>query len=736
MKVVLQSLGSGQTEVVEAPAPQVRAGTVLIANEASLISAGTERMLVEFGRASLFEKARQQPEKVRQVLDKVRTDGLMSAVEAVRSKLDDPIPLGYSACGRVLALGDGVTDLRVGDRVVSNGYHAEVVCVPKHLCAKVPEGLPPEQAAFTVVGAIALQGIRLVSPTLGEVMVVTGLGLIGLITVQLLRASGCQVIGIDPSAERRELARRFGARTVEVGEGIDPVGAVEGLTSGRGVDAVIITASTKSSEPVSQAARMCRKRGRIVLVGVTGLELRRADFYERELTFQVSCSYGPGRYDPRYEEQGQDYPLGYVRWTEQRNFEAVLGALASGQLDVAPLISGEYPIEDAAAAYGRLAGDPPTLGLLLRYSPPEIREGQTAGIERTVLVSPPKPHRSPTQRPTHPVIGFIGAGNYASRLLIPAFAKTPARLKWVATTSGISAAKAARRHGIELATSDVDRLFDDPEVNTIVIATRHDTHARLTCRALRAGKHVFVEKPLGITEAEIDEVEAAYADAASGGDAPQLMVGYNRRFAPLVVKLKALLAGRIDPKAIVITVNAGAIPAEHWTQSPTVGGGRIVGEACHFVDLARHLVGSSITDFSVFRARCARDPIEDVGSIALCFADGSIATVHYLANGNRAYPKERIEVFVGGGVYQIDNFRTLRAWGCRGSGGGPALRQDKGQAACAGAFVRALATDMPAVSIGELLETSRWMVFSSVVATAVTGNKRDQLNELGESSEK
>jgi predicted dehydrogenase/threonine dehydrogenase-like Zn-dependent dehydrogenase len=717
MRVVLQSLGNGATEVAEVPVPVVRRGTVLIANEASLISAGTERMLVEFGRASLLDKARQQPEKVRQVFDKILTDGLATTLEAVRSKLDEPITLGYSACGRVLAVGEGVSGFARGDRVVSNGSHAEVVCVAKHLCAKVPDGVSAESAAFTVVASIGLQGVRLASPTLGETFVVTGLGLIGLLTVQLLRASGCEVIGLDVSAERLELGRRFGAAVVNVAE-TDPVDAVLALTGGRGADGVLITASTKSSEPVHQAAQMSRKRGRIVLVGVTGLELSRADFYEKELTFQVSCSYGPGRYDPTYEERGEDYPLGYVRWTEQRNFEAVLAMLATKRLDVEPLVSHSYDIADAARAYEELSGSTPALGLVLRYPAADrfSTDASAAQRERTrPFVSGPAPsaHRQDT-----PVIAFLGAGNFASRMLIPAFAATKARMKWVASSGGVSAARVARAHGIEFATTDVDAVFEDPEVNTIVIATRHDTHASYACRALEAGKHVFVEKPLALTEAELDAVEAAYREAASRpGGAPQLMVGFNRRFAPLVVRMRDALRGVSGPKAVVITVNAGAIPREHWTQQRDVGGGRIVGEACHFIDLARHLAGSPIVDghASYAEARGAQQT-DDVAILSLKFEDGSVASIQYLANGHRSYPKERIEVFGGGRVLVLDNFRSLRGFGGPRLGRELTLRQDKGHGACVAAWVERIASGGGLRLEPELFEASRWAAALAVRA--------------------
>ncbi|OYY07571.1 MAG: dehydrogenase, partial [Rhizobiales bacterium 35-68-8] len=593
MRQILQSLKSGETQVAQVPCPAVGRGQVLIRTARTLVSSGTERMLVDFGRAGFIGKARQQPDKVRQVLDKMRTDGLAPTLEAVFNKLDQPLPLGYCNVGQVLEAGAGVTDFAPGDRVVSNGKHAEAVAVPANLCARVPEGVSDEHAAFTVLGAIALQGIRLVQPTLGEAVVVTGLGLIGLMTVQLLRAHGCRVLGLDFDPAKLRLAERFGAETVDLAAGQDPVAAATRFSRGRGVDAVILTATTKSSEPVHQAALMCRKRGRIVLVGVTGLELSRADFYEKELTFQVSCSYGPGRYDPAYEEKGQDYPVGFVRWTEQRNFEAVLDMMADGRLDVAPLISHRFALEDATSAYDLVTGDAPSLGIVLEY-PAAAMETDAALRARTVSLVPAAAAPAVSAPDgAAPAIGFIGSGNYATAVLIPAFKAAGARLVSVASSGGVSSVHAGRKFGFERATTDVDGLLADPAVNTVVIATRHDSHAGLVRRALAAGKAVFVEKPLALTHDDLFEIETAHQVASVTG-APRLMVGFNRRFAPHVVKMKQLLAGSPAPKAFIMTVNAGAIPPDHWTQDREAGGGRIIGEACHFIDLLRFLAGAPI----------------------------------------------------------------------------------------------------------------------------------------------
>ena len=699
MKQVLQSLKNGTTQLVEVPVSQVASGALLIHTGVTLVSAGTERMLVDFGKANWFEKARQQPDKVRMVLDKVRTDGLLPTLEAVQSKLDQPLALGYCNVGTVAEVGREAIGFLIGDRVVSNGKHAEVVCVPKNLCARIPEGVSDEHAAFTVLAAIGLQGIRLVNPTLGECVVVTGLGLIGLLTVQMLRAQGCRVLGIDFDAQRLELARQFGAEVVNPGAGEDVLAAGAVFSRGRGVDAVIITASSKSNEPVSQAANMCRQRGRIVLVGVVGLELSRADFYEKELSFQVSCSYGPGRYDPAYEEGGNDYPIGFVRWTEQRNFEAVLDLMASGKLDLAPLISHRFPLERAVAAYDLLSSGQPSLGIVLQYSG-AAAQAPDALTNRNVKLG------AVSAQAGRGSVAFLGAGNYAGRVLIPAFKEAGAHLNTVVSGGGVSAIHFGRKYGFARASTDGAAALADATVDTVVIATRHDAHARQVLAALRAGKHVFCEKPLCLT---LDELAAITTEAAAR-PAQLLMLGFNRRFAPQVIKIKQLLLTVSEPKSLIMTVNAGAIPPDHWTQDKAVGGGRIVGEGCHFVDLLRHLVGAPIVRHQA--VALGRSPLlavtDDKATITLEFTDGSVGTIHYLANGDKGFPKERLDVFCAGKVLQLDNFRRLRGWGWKGFSSMNLWRQDKGQNACAKAFMDAVRQGIPApISLEEVLEVSR-----------------------------
>lgn len=707
MRQILQNLGSGETELVEVPRP-VRSGAgVLIKSSCSLVSLGTERMLVEFGRSGWIAKARSQPDKVKQVLAKIKTDGLFATLETVKAKLDTPIPLGYCNVGAIAEAPAG-SHYRVGQRVVSNGPHAEYVAVSPNLVAPIPDGVSDEEAAFTVVGAIALQGIRLVAPTLGESVVVSGLGLIGLLAVQLLRANGCRVLGIDYDPKKLALARQYGAETCDLSQQQDPVLVAEHWTAGRGVDAVLITASTKSDTLIHQTAMMCRKRGRIVLVGVIGLNLQRADFYEKELTFQVSCSYGPGRYDPEYENRGLDYPIGFVRWTEQRNFEAILQLLADGQLSVSELITHRFAFSDALQAY-QLIGNADAMGMLLEYSQPQpaMMQARAKFGQQVVAI---KRVTEQTERRSVPVRGvehsvgvaFIGAGGFSTRMLLPLLPKEGIRRVAIASRSGASAAHAARKFGFERTLGDYQAILDNRDVDAVFITTPHNLHANMVCEALQAGKHVFVEKPLALNQAELKAIESASAKHAG----QCLMIGFNRRFSPHTRIIQQWSQAAPANKGIIITVNAGAIPANHWTQDRLVGGGRIVGEACHFVDLARCLIGAPIDAYSAMPLRGGEGRLGDCASLALQFRDGSQATIHYLSNGSKDYPKERIEVFAGGRVLVCDNFRKSYELG-----GGRRMRtrsQDKGHSGGLSAFLAAVRSggDWP-IPLEEQFEVSQ-----------------------------
>ena len=571
MKQIIQDLKNGETILEEVPVPQVKAGYVLIKTSRSLVSLGTERMLVEFGKANLIDKARQQPDKVKQVLDKIKTDGIQPTLEAVFNKLGQPLPLGYCNVGTVIALGRGVTEFNVGDRVASNGNHAEYVSVPKNLVALIPDTVSDEEAAFTVIGSIGLQGIRLLNPQIGETVVVIGLGLIGLVASQLLHSNGCHVIGVDFDEQKVQLAKSFGIDAINPAKGIDPIKYVEEVTAGIGADAVLITASSKSNDIIHEACIMSRKRGRIVLVGVVGLDMRRDDFYKKELSFQVSCSYGPGRYDEEYENKGHDYPLPYVRWTEKRNFETILNCIATGRLNVSTLITERVPLEQYDTIYGDMRRQG-SIASILEY-PIE------SNIERIIKVENRQFKNTSNRK-----FGIIGAGNYASGMIVPCLIKAKAPIKYIASSQGLTAKILAKKAGAEAATSDYHEMLKDEEIGCVIVSTRHNLHAPILIESLKAGKSVFVEKPLCLNPEELQEILAAYHSAPNG---TTITVGFNRRFSPFAEKLR-VLAGE-GPKNIVATMNAGSIPKEMWVHDMEVGGGRIIGEACHFIDLCSYL---------------------------------------------------------------------------------------------------------------------------------------------------
>lgn len=661
------------------PAPAVQPGQVLIANEASVVSVGTERMVRELAKRSLVGKALERPDQVRKVLEKLRADGLRETLRAVDEKLDEPMRLGYASAGRVIACGRGVQEYQPGDRVASNGPHAGVVSVPKHLCARVPDGVAIEHAAFAVLGAIALHGVRLSEAALGETVFVVGLGLVGQLAVGLLKAAGCRVVATDPDAERCRLAReRMGADHAEPGLGARELGA---LTGDVGADAVVIAAATSSNDPIELAVAAVRKRGRIVLVGVVGLELDRRALFHKECTFVVSCSYGPGRYDSGYEEHGRDYPVAYVRWTEQRNLQAVLDLMAAGRLDVGPLISHEFSIGEAERAYALIErAAEPFLGVVLRYDPTSPAAS---------AASPPAQPRA--TRLEQVGVGCLGAGAFARTVLLPLVRRSPhARLTSVCSAGGLSAAHAADRLGFEAVAPDEDAVVGDPRVQAVFVLTRHDRHARQVVKAIEAGKHVFVEKPLALSADEVAEIEGALR--ARGPSAPIVMVGFNRRFSPLAERVRRHFAGFPGPLTVSVRFNAGALPAEHWTQDDDVGGGRIVGEACHGIDLATFLVGSPPVRVFAEAVGGARAPTvrDDQAFLTLRHADGSVSSVAYLSGGSTAFPKERVEVLGGGRVAVIDDFRSLTLVDPSGKTSRSRSRRDKGHRAEVEAFLAAL----------------------------------------------
>ena len=646
MKKVLQSLKTGVVSVIEIPSScRVGRYDVVIQVARSAISPGAERSVIELGRKSLIGKARHRPDEVRRVFEQVRQEGLMSTWRQVQNKLDEPIPLGYSSAGVVFACGDGVEDLKPGDRVASDGPHASVVSVPKNLCAKVPGGVSLDHAAFAVLGSIALQGVRLAQLDLGGTALVIGLGLAGQLTVALLRAAGVRVIGTDPDASRCELALEMGASEARPDVTADQVGQ---MTNGLGADAVLIAAATTSKGPMDLAAGAVRKKGRIVLVGFVGLELDRRPFYFKECEFVVSCSYGPGRYDPSYEERGQDYPAAYVRWTEQRNIQAVLDLMASGALDISPLISHKFPIDEAEKAYDLIEKDAePCMGVLLEY--PE-KEPQAV-----VELAP----RELTTSGDLPNLGVIGAGTFARAVMLPAVqASGVYSPRVICSLGGLSAVRAGKKHGFLRAMSDEAELTSSGDVDTVMVLTRHDQHARQVVASLEAGKHVFVEKPLGLTLDEVETVESALAEHGGG---VVLMVGFNLRFSPAARMVKDFFMDVAVPLTVSVRMNAGVLPPDHWTQDADVGGGRIIGEACHAIDLATFLVGSR--PVRVFAQSIGGDTApkitDDQVFITLRHDNGSISNVAYLSGGDKAFPKERVEVIGGGRVAVIDDFKGV-----------------------------------------------------------------------------
>ncbi len=703
MRQILQNLRTGETLVAEIPIPTPQAGEALVRNAASLVSAGTERMLVSFAEKSLLGKARSRPDLVRQVMDKARREGILTTLDAAFNRLDQPMALGYSSAGTIVALGEGVEGFRVGQRVAcaGGGYavHAEYVTVPQNLLAPLPDHVDFQPAAFTTLGAIALHGFRLAQVQLGERVAVIGLGLLGLLAAQIARAAGCAVLGVDLDERRLELGRSLGLQAVSRSQAEE---AGLSFSHGRGFDAVLICADTASDDPVNLAGILARDRARVIAVGAVGLNLPRKIYYEKELTFLNSRSYGPGRYDPAYEEGGQDYPLGYVRWTEGRNLEAVVEMLANGSLQVQPLISHIFPIEQAPAAYELITArsKQPFLGVLLVYE-----QGVQTGVDlagdgftsdtamrRTPVLNLTQSRAVETVR-----LGVLGAGNFATAVLLPALSDLPHLEKvCIASASGMSAQHAAKRFGFTRTTSDENEVIKDEQVNTLAILTRHHLHARQVMAALRAGKHVFCEKPLALNEDELQEIEQALVETVEEGAAPLLMVGFNRRFAPFARQLQAFLAGRAEPLSAHYRVNAGFIPLSHWVHDPDQGGGRLIGEGCHFIDFLTFLVGSPPLSVSAVGLPDGGRYREDNLSLTFTFSDGSLGTLSYLANGDKSFSKERVEVFCAGRVAVLDDYRSLelvqqgsrRVQRAR-------LRQDKGHAAEWQAFSAALLAGGP-----------------------------------------
>lgn len=686
MKQLIQDLKNGKTLLEEVPAPQVKAGSVLIKTTHSLVSLGTERMLVEFGKANLIDKARLQPDRIKEVLNKMKTEGILPTLEAVFNKLNQPLPLGYCNVGIVEEVGKGVHGFQVGDRVASNGNHAEYVCIHENLCAKIPDNVSDEEAAFTVIGSIGLEGIRLCNPTFCETIIVIGLGLIGLVTAELLKANGCKVIGYDFDQQKVDMAFSKGILAFNPTQGNDPVKFVLQATNEIGADGVIITASNKENEIIHQAAEMSRQRGRIILVGVIGLNILRDDFYKKELTFQVSCSYGPGRYDENYEQKGQDYPIGYVRWTEKRNLETVLNAISSGKLDVTPLITERVSLYKYDEIYGDMR-----------------KKGSIASI----LVYPTYSKRTNTVSLNNQnyegkkgVFGIIGAGNFTSSTIIPGMKSANANIKYIASAGGLTAKIMAKKGNISKATSDYKEILKDKDVDTVMITTRHNLHAKMVLESLQADKNVFVEKPLCLNEDELQKIINSKLATRNS----QLIVGFNRRFAPLAQKMKQLLGE--GPKNIIATMNAGFIPANVWIHDLEVGGGRIIGEACHYIDLCTFLAGSKVK--AVCMNSMGTNPQEntDNASILLKYENGTNAVINYFANGSKAYSKERIEAFNQEKTLIIDNWRVLTGYGTKGFSK-MKTKLDKGHKEQFRLLIESIKSGKPIIPFDEIVNTTK-----------------------------
>ena len=654
-------------------------------------------MLVEFGKSSAISKAKQQPDKLKDVLNKLKTDGVKPTIEAVFNKLQYPLPMGYCNLGVVVGKGKGVKNFEIGDMVISNGNHAEYVSIPKNLCAKIPDGIDQEQAVFTIMASISMQGIRLANPTIGEYFVVFGLGILGLITVQLLRANGCRVLGIDFDKEKIEKAKSYGADTYCLTNEGDPLKYAENFSKNRGVDAVLITAASKDNNIINDAAKMCRKKARIILVGVTGLDILRDEFYKKELTFQVSCSYGPGRYDVNYEEKGLDYPIGFVRWTQNRNFEAILDLISDSKVNFKSLISHKFDFNDSLNAYKIILNDSSCLGVLLNYSNfQDINENTTSVVEFDLK-------NTNTIDIRNPLVSFIGSGNYARQTLIPAFKKNKATLNYIASLNGLSSTYSGKKYGFKKSTTDIDNILNDTKSKAVVISTRHDSHSKLIINCLKNGKDVYVEKPMCITLDELKEIEDCYYNLRDKGKDPILMVGFNRRFSPHVLKIKELLKNINGPKFLVMTINAGYVPDDHWINDKKVGGGRIIGEVCHFIDLVIHIMGMPVIKWTRNSIRDNQDNV----SIILNFEDGSIGTINYFTNGSKSFPKEKLEVFCSGSVLYLNNFKSMRGYGWKDFKKLNLWHQDKGHSQSVQSFLKSLKNRNMPISFEDLVHVSK-----------------------------
>ena len=703
MKQIFQSLSNGKIFLEELPVPKIKDNTIIISTNKSVVSAGTERMLIEFGKANYLTKARQQPDKVKEVFDKIKTDGILSTIETVKSKLDQPIPLGYCNVGVVTE--SKSKEFKIGDRVISNGPHAEFVRVSENLCTKVPDNIDDDTAVFTVLAAIGLQAIRLTNPKLGDKVVVSGLGLVGLLTVQMLVANGCDVLAIDNNQVRCDAAKSFGAKAINLMDVTDITSIVGNFSLSRGVDSVIIAASSNSDEIIHQSAIFCRQRGKITLVGDVGLNLRRDDFYKKEIKFQVSSSYGPGRYDFEYEEKGKDYPFGFVRWTSKRNFEAVLDMMKKNLIKTSLLISQRFKIEDFDLAYNDL-GNSNYIGTLIDYNENlnSKKTNETIILINEINKNNEEKAISKKNSQVFPVIGCVGAGNYASKTLLPAFKIRGIDFNTIVSTGSLKSLRLAKEYNFNKISTNFSEILNNKVINTVIIATNHNEHASEVVESLHNKKNIFVEKPLCLNKNELSLIEEAYKKSVN----IKLMVGFNRRFSPLVSKVNKLLKYKDSPKSIIYTVNAGYIPKEHWVHNSLIGGGRIIGEVCHFIDLIRFIVGCPILSYKVSAIRSRKlDDNLDTLTISLLFTDGSIGTIHYFSNGHKSYNKEKIEIFCENSILKLDNFKSLKGYGIKGFKKKNLWKQDKGHKDCVLAFIDSIKNNKESpIPFNELTEVT------------------------------
>ncbi len=699
MKQIVQYYRDGQLKQVSVSTPTIEPRRILVQTHFSAVSLGTEGKKVATAKQNLLGKARSRPDLVRLVIRTARREGLALTARQVIDRLDEPTSLGYSAAGHVIALGAAVEEFRIGDRVACGGasaVHAEIIAVPVNLCARIPDGVSLDHAAFTTIGAIALQGLRQAEVMLGECVAVIGLGLIGQLTAQLLKANGCRVIGIDVDPEKVALAEKTCYGKALLRDDPNLTAAIGNLTGGLGVDAALITAAGSSNDPMELAIQISRDRGRVVVVGGVKMDVPRDECYHKELEIKLSRSYGPGRYDPTYEEKGVDYPIGYVRWTEKRNMEAFLDLLAAGRLSMADLITHRFPFRNAENAYRLLTDEkqekPAPLGILFEYDTSQDHQSPQRRLPSTRAIG----HQSSSRPPVG--VGFIGAGSFARKHLIPPLAKYPhAHLVGVAAATGISSENTARKFGFDYSTGDYQDILNDQAVQAVFIATRHNLHAQLAAEALRAGKAVFVEKPLALTGQQVDDIVAAWDEARSNylGRAI-LTVGFNRRFAPLIQEIRKFIDGRAEPIVVSCRVNAGFVDGKHWVHDADQGGGRVLGEVCHFIDLASFLVNSPIRSVNTMAMDNCGKYHDDNLCVSLAFADGSLASIAYLANGDIGMPKERFEVYCQGSTAILDDFTRLDLY----RNGRKATRkrvQDKGHQAEVLAFLDAVlhGTDAP-----------------------------------------